>query len=222
MDADATPDAPAPSETKKAATPTGHKASVTPLDSARMVMASTDGSALRRIVRDVDSTKLAFDLASPGARNVRRLAVAKVADMLTGKGKAAAATADAVTDAADSCDVWSELPECEAARANRIRGLGRVTRLLIKSHSQRQVRAGWKGAAAVLVVAWLVVRIGAAAVLRSLARAVRDRAGGVFGPARRRGTGAEGAGLSAGVAWSLHGGSTGGGGGVGGRNSTGT
>lgn len=179
-------------------TKTGHKASVTPLDSARMVMASTDGSALRRIVRDVDSTKLAFDLAKPGARNVRRLAVTKVADMLTGKGKAAAAGAvsGAADSAADSCDVWSELPECEAARVERTRGLGRVTRLLIKSHSQRQVKAGWRGAAAALVVAWLVVRIGVAAVVRSLARVVRDRAGGISGPAWRD-TGTEGAELRA-------------------------
>ena len=50
-----------------------------PLQSAQTVLASTDGAELRRIARDVDSTELLLQLASPAARKARRLAVAALA-----------------------------------------------------------------------------------------------------------------------------------------------
>ena len=70
-------------------------------------------------------------------------------------------------------------------RARRTRGLARVTRLLVQSHARRQVTTGWRGAAAVCALAWLVVRIGSEALVRGLARAVRVGATRVYTRALR-------------------------------------
>ena len=70
-------------------------------------------------------------------------------------------------------------------RARRTRGLARVTRLLVQSHARRQVTTGWRGAAAVCALAWLVVRIGTEALARGLARAVRVGATRVYTRALR-------------------------------------
>ena len=46
--------------------------------------------------------------------------------------------------------------------------MAKVTRLLVRSHLQRQLAAGWRGAAALCALAWIVARVGVAAVAKSV------------------------------------------------------
>ncbi|KAL3915113.1 MAG: hypothetical protein SGPRY_007369 [Prymnesium sp.] len=56
---------------------------VSALDSLTKVLGSPQGSTLRRVARDLDSTNFMLSLASPAARPVRRLAVSKLQQALT-------------------------------------------------------------------------------------------------------------------------------------------
>ena len=48
----------------------------------------------------------------------------------------------------------------------------KVTSLLVRSHLQRQLAAGWRGAAALCALAWIVTRVGVAAVVRGVAQTI--------------------------------------------------
>ena len=126
-----------------------------PLQSAQTVLASTDGAELRRIARDVDSTELLLQLASPAARKARRLAVAALA----------AAIAAPPAEAAVAWPTSSESAALDRRSSGR---MAKVTSLLVRSHLQRQLAAGWRGAAALCALAWIVARVGVAAVAKSV------------------------------------------------------
>ena len=143
---------------------------ITPLDSACAVLSSVEGSTLRRIVHDIDSTKLLLSLASPSARKVRRLAVDALASALAKSPGARARAA-----AAAAAPSWPESPDEAVARRRRGARFRSVKGLLLRSHARRQVTAGWRGAAATCVLACLVVRIGVAAVVKGLAQRARAR-----------------------------------------------
>jgi len=165
----------------------------TPLESFATVLGSSSGSTLRRILRDLDTTQLMLTFASPAARPVRRMAVEKLSDALYGRLKSGAKRAipspagtgphtapsgfdgkvvpTKLGEAAEP-QVW---PSSEAADRLERRTSLRAKQtgwLLLRSQADRQLKAGWKGSAAVAALAFVAVRIAAAAVVRTVVAAV--------------------------------------------------
>jgi hypothetical protein len=166
----------------------------TPLDSLVVVLGSRSGATLRRIARDLDSTDLLLSAASRANRPARRLAVTTLAASLDESlGRAAGALRarggrlaarvpglrSAVPRLAASSADEEEQEEAEvrawpvseeAARLAAVRGARarKASALLLRAHAQRQVAAGWRGAAATGALVYVVARIGLAAVARVL------------------------------------------------------
>lgn len=151
----------------------------TPLDSLRTVLGSARGSQLRRIARDLDSTELMLKLLSPEARPARRLAVDKLSEALantlasTTKAALRRLTGRAVPPAVSPAPAqlaWPTSDESlrlEARFASRARSTGG---LLLRAHVGRQLAAGWRGAAAVGALSFVIARVAIAAVARALLR----------------------------------------------------
>ena len=151
----------------------------TPLDSFTTVLGSKSGGTLRRIARDVDSTTLLLELAGPAARPYRRLAVKQLSDkMRTGikgiaesvftKSAGGAATADAPKKA--EIQEWPD-SLTSLRLENRAKTRAKQTgKLLLKTHIDRQIANGWRGAAAVGALAYVTLRVGFAALMRTLVR----------------------------------------------------
>ena len=166
----------------------------TPLESFTTVLGSANGATLRAIAKDLDSTEMLLKLASPAGRPLRRMAVQKLSAALTssvkqgvrtvfkGKGSTSRARdfmtkfdgtvvpsrkADKVAPKEwPSSDVASRLEQRKSARAKQT-GL-----LLLRTHVDRQVAAGWRGAAAVGALIYVTLRVGVAALLRTLIHSV--------------------------------------------------
>jgi len=167
----------------------------TPLESFTTVFGSSNGATLRAIAKDLDSTEMLLKLASPAGRPMRRMAVQKLSETLTrgvkegvrsvfkGKGSTArefmnkfdgavVPSRKAAEPEAGSPQVWpssekaSRLAEIKSARANQA-GL-----LLLRIHVNRQVAAGWRGAAAVCGLFYVMLRVGLAAIVRTIIHSV--------------------------------------------------
>ena len=131
---------------------------VTPLDSIKTVMASPAGKHLRRIIKDVDSPALLLKLAAPSSRAVRRLAVDVLAsDIASQESDASIATAQ-----------WPLNEIGAALHHRRLQRLSCVGTVLLRSHVQQLVAAGWRGVAAMSAVMWLTLRIGIAALMKAV------------------------------------------------------
>ena len=139
------------------------------------MLGSKSGTTLRRIFRDVDSTSLMIQLASPSARDARRLAASKIAEVLYSgikssarklfaRGKApnrmssfmaqydgkvvptnAAAVAASAKSAAPKPQKWPESEESARLEARATARAKKTGKLLLRSHAERQVDAGWQG-----------------------------------------------------------------------------
>ena len=155
----------------------------TPLDSLTTVLGSArKGRTLRRIARDVDSTELLLSFAAPSARPMRRMAVEKLSDALAAGVKRRAAAAGTTVTAkltptsstAEAAPAQGQAwPKTEEARQMERRASARArtaSLLLLRTHLARQVAAGWRGVAAVGALAYVTLRVGLAAVVRTLCR----------------------------------------------------
>ena len=138
---------------------------ITPLDSACAVLSSVEGSTLRRIVHDIDSTKLLLSLASPSARKVRRLAVDALASALAESPGARARAA-----AAAAAPSWPEPPDEAVARPAARRALPIRQGLAPARHARRQVAARVARRGGDCALACLVVRIRSPPSPRGLAQ----------------------------------------------------
>jgi len=167
----------------------------TPLESFTTVLGSSNGATLRAIAKDVDSTEMLIKLASPAGRPMRRMAVQKLSETLTSsvkegvrrvfKGKGPTArefmskfdgtvvpSRKAAKPKVNAPQAWpssekaSRLAAIKSARANQA-GL-----LLLRIHINRQVAAGWRGAAAVCALLYVTLRVGVAAIFRTLIHSV--------------------------------------------------
>ena len=159
-----------------AATPNsggGITGTTTPLQSAKTVLASTEGSNLRRIARDVDSPKLLLQLTTPAARRARHLAVGALVDALTAPRAAGGDAAGGIAAAGGGAS--GDWPKTDAAAAQSRRQAVRfdaVTALLLRMHARKILTAGWRAPLAVLAAVWLGVRIGVAALVRALPKLI--------------------------------------------------
>jgi len=165
-----------------------------PLESFTTVFGSSNGATLRAIAKDLDSTEMLLKLASPAGRPMRRMAVQKISGTLTrgvkegvrsffkGKGftsrefmnkfDGAVVPSRRAEPEAASPKAWpssekaSRLAKIKSARANQA-GL-----LLLRIHVNRQVAAGWRGAAAVCGLFYVMLRVGVAAIIRTIIHSV--------------------------------------------------
>jgi len=191
-----------------AGTSSGAKAqaanAASPADSLVAVLGSPSGVTLRRIAKDLDSTKLLLDLTRRAQRPARRAAANQLAQVLeakwsaklsragrrlkagfgnrprvvaTGLPRAAAGAASAASGqaggSAGGSDEVAPWPSSEAAKALEARRRGRAKHaglLLLRSHLARQVAAGTTGLAALASLAFFVLRVGGAAVLKASLR----------------------------------------------------
>ena len=151
----------------------------TPLDSLTTVLGSKSGGTLRRIARDVDSTTLLLELAGPAARPYRRLAVQKLSEGMRsgikelaesvsvslGKGASAADSAKAIAP-----QEWPDSPTSLRLQKRANTRAKKTGILLLKTHVDRQIANGWRGAAAVGALAYVTLRVGVAALARTIVR----------------------------------------------------
>ena len=172
----------------------------TPLEALTTVLGSKSGTTLRRIFRDVDSTSLMIQLASPSARDARRLAASKIAEVLYSgikssarklfaRGKApnrmssfmaqfdgkvvptnAAAVAASAKSAAPKPQKWPESEESARLEARATARAKKTGKLLLRSHAERQVDAGWRGVLAVGSLCYVTLRVGLAALAQTVIR----------------------------------------------------
>ena len=153
----------------------------TPLESLTTVLGSANGATLRRIAHDLDSTELLLRLASPSARPARRMAVRQLATSLEhgvmqrAKGLV---VPTAIGGAKGNVAGSSPPPPVEWPSSAKADALGRrkaeraraASLLLLKAHAQKQIRAGWRGAGALASLAYVVMRVGVAALARATIR----------------------------------------------------
>jgi len=153
----------------------------TPMDSVKFVMATSDGASLRRIARDLDSTSLLLDLASPSARPLRHVAVRYLASAIASSAAAALRPKRTAVAAADapSATPWALDARGIALKRRTSARFVSVVSMLLRSHMQKQLLAGWRGAAAVAALGWLSCRVGVAAVVRGLLSLRKNDAGSV-------------------------------------------
>jgi len=129
-------------------------------------------------------------LASPDARPARRLAVQKLSDALYEGGRGLgrrllrrpgpATQADVSSGLCGdvSCEVspaaaaapWPSSDVAARRTARTSRRASAASWLLLRSHVDRQVAAGWRGAAAVGSLSYLAVRVGLGALVRTAVR----------------------------------------------------
>lgn len=164
----------------------GDRASGTsdPLNAVKVLLGSPGGSTLRRIARDVDSTELLTTLTSPRARQLRRAGVHLLAEALTERFTAAlsAVPRPRRRGAAEALPVSHA---SEAMRRRRRERLAGVRRVLVASHLKRQLRGGWKGAAALGALAILFFRVGVVAFLKAALRSATRVLPSALASARR-------------------------------------
>lgn len=180
-----------------AAAQAAHAAS--PVDSLRKVLGSQQGSTLRRIARDFDSTHFMLLLGSPSARPLRKLAVsklessaneaikrrasqilrrAKLGRSFAGVGGKVTTTNLAIakpkSSSSESIEAtpWPESAESSKIKQRTSDRAKKAVWILLRGHLQRQVAAGWRGLAAVSTLMLVVVRIVAAALIRTFASMV--------------------------------------------------
>uniref|UniRef100_A0A7S2C3P9 Uncharacterized protein n=1 Tax=Haptolina brevifila TaxID=156173 RepID=A0A7S2C3P9_9EUKA len=154
----------------------------TPLESLTTVLGSTSGGTLRRIARDLDSTSLLIKLSSSEARNVRRLAVKQISKALEtsvrgatrrAAAKVAAPFSKRVQDDVATASPVQEWPSSETAEALERRTTVRAkttAALLLRTHLDKQVAAGWRGVAASVSLLAVTLRVGLAALVRAAVR----------------------------------------------------
>ena len=177
-------------------------------DAVGSLLGSPEGAALRRALRDVDSTDLIVRLMSRDARQLRHAAALAVSGALTsliprrGKkpktmtnadvksmvgtvvptgGAAAAAQAlEAKKEAADAARPISEA--ATQLRLKQDRWKRKVAMLLLATHLRRQLEKGKQGVLALFSLFYLSLRIAVGAVrqavLRGVAKAVQLLPGG--------------------------------------------
>eukprot|EP00967_Tisochrysis_lutea_P064523 scaffold83604_cov34-Tisochrysis_lutea.AAC.3 len=140
-----------------------------PLQAVKVLLGSPGGATLRRIARDVDSTELLTTLTSPQARKLRRMGVQVLADALTERF-IAALSALPLPRGNVSRVALPVSRASEALRRRRSERLLGVQRVLVASHLNRQLRGGWKGAAALGALALLFFRVGVVAFCQAAFR----------------------------------------------------
>ena len=136
----------------------------TPSDTLWRLLGAPEGATLRRIAADLDSTELLLQLASREARPLRRRSVDALAAALLGRlpwGPGAAAASRAAAAA------WPRSETSEVLRRRRATRASLVTGVLLREHARKQLRRGWRGAAAV----GALLLVGARVVVAALAKA---------------------------------------------------
>ncbi|EOD06460.1 hypothetical protein EMIHUDRAFT_460118 [Emiliania huxleyi CCMP1516] len=145
--------------------------------------------------RDLDSTELLTTLTtSRKTRHLRRLGVRMLAESLTQRFAAALSPppkherpppldteyrpvcSDQLRPPPEQLPVS---PASEALRRRRAERLAGVRRVLVASHLQRQVRAGWRGAAAIGAVGLLFFRVAVVAFCKAAVRTLPGAVGGI-------------------------------------------
>ena len=181
----------------------------TPLDTVAMLLGSSEGSTLRRIALDLDSTELLLKLGSQEARDIRRMSVEAIATALTPKlrlpspkvtlqraaalpssvarrlradyRQAAAATPGGADDGAGGVasglgsegglpSDWPMSPGSLARRRRQLNRFAQVNSVLLRSHMQRQLASGWRGAAALATLVYVAVRVSLPGFVKALVR----------------------------------------------------
>jgi hypothetical protein len=155
-----------------------------PLDAIRVLLGSPGGATLRRIARDVDSTELLTTLTSPKARRLRRAGVHLLAGALTERFTAALSAVPRPRRRA-AAEAFPVSHASEAMRRRRSERLAGVRRVLVASHLKRQLRGGWRGAAALGALAILFFRVGVVACLKAALRSATRVLPGALASARR-------------------------------------
>ena len=171
-------------------------------DAVGSLLGSPSGGALRRALRDLDSTDLLQRLVSADARGLRHAAALAVCGAITSPwmSRLAKVVPPPPTLADDALVVTSALqgsskvlttaPSSDAARpisdaarpisdaARRLRERQarwkrKVARMLLMTHLSRQLQRGQHGAKALAALAWLLVRVVAGAVRQATLKMAR-------------------------------------------------
>ena len=149
-------------------------------DAVGSLLGSLEGSALRRALRDVDSTDLLLKLVSREGRQLRHAAALAVCGSFAApwKAKASLLTAKAAGDPARVVGLLSKETHVEAGpstdvadsarpvsraalllRQRQARWKRKVAVLLVATHLQRQLMRGRRGALAIASLFYLSLRI---------------------------------------------------------------
>lgn len=146
-------------------------------DAVVSLIGSPEGAVLRRLVRDVDSIDLVSRLLSKEGRPLRQKAVEALAARRTNHVvDDGTSDSSSSTSAAPSSRPVSE--ECRRLKERQYRWTRKVTRMLVKEHLMRQLRAG--------PVAWIRILLLSLKIgTRVVGKRVSARLGGLFGNQRR-------------------------------------
>lgn len=99
-------------------------------------------------------------------------AASRTAALETTASPSSSAAAAAANEAAVTAVAWPSSAEATQLVERRGERAKALTWLLLRGHVQRQVAAGWRGAAAVSALVYVVMRVATAAVVRAAARAI--------------------------------------------------
>ena len=145
------------------------------------LLGSPQGKALRKALRDVDSTDLAAKLLSREARALRHAAAVAVCGTITSPWREAAAPEATADEARPTSDAVKRLAQRQG------RWKRKIALLLVRSHLERQFNRGWRGALALSALVYLPLRILVGGLRQALLRAfpwlrIRSRPGGGDAP----------------------------------------
>ena len=145
------------------------------------LLGSPQGKALRKALRDVDSTDLAAKLLSREARALRHAAAVAVCGTITSPWREAAPPEATADEARPTSDAVKRLAQRQG------RWKRKIALLLVRSHLERQFNRGWRGALALSALVYLPLRILVGGLRQALLRAfpwlrIRSRPGGGDAP----------------------------------------
>ena len=125
------------------------------------LLGSTEGRQLRRVLKDLDSTHLVFKLASKEAQALRNAAMDSLSMRGLKKKKGNVELAQPLRPVSN---------ESMALKARQAKWSRKVSKMLIISHLNQQLKKGRRGIWALASLSWLSVRIVSGAIFRAVTR----------------------------------------------------
>ena len=130
-------------------------------DALGTLLGSTEGRQLRRVLKDLDSTHLVFKLASKEAQALRNAAMDSLSMRGLKKKKGNVELAQPLRPVSN---------ESMALKARQAKWSRKVSKMLIISHLNQQLKKGRRGIWALASLSWLSVRIVSGAIFRAVTR----------------------------------------------------
>ena len=135
-------------------------------DAVGTLLGSTNGKALRGILKDLDTPDLIWKLGSKQGRPIVRMGTEKVLNSLFSSSKSKSkAVAETESRPMDEENYRPVSDECKRLRSRQEKRTKQITKFLVKRHMRRSL-FGIKGIAGITRLAFSTVQIAASIILR--------------------------------------------------------